>query len=76
MRALRCTALGRCKYRDPLKPAALLRHPLGAQLNECGGRLDEAEAAQYFGQLLEAVRYIHGLGLAHRGEAAGCLRLA
>lgn len=73
---MHCAALGRCKYRDPLKPAALLRHPLCAQLNERGGRLDETEAAQYFGQLLEAVGYIHGLGLAHRGEAAGGLRLA
>ncbi|RMZ52200.1 hypothetical protein APUTEX25_001590 [Auxenochlorella protothecoides] len=35
-------------------------------LNECGGRLSEADAAFYFGQLLRGVTFIHERGLCHR----------
>lgn len=35
-------------------------------LNECGGRMDEREAAFYFSQLLQAVTFIHANGLCHR----------
>jgi serine/threonine protein kinase len=35
-------------------------------LNEKGGRLEEAEAAGYFAQLLRGVTFIHAHGLCHR----------
>lgn len=35
-------------------------------LNECGGRMDEKDAAFYFSQLLQAVDFIHSNGLCHR----------
>lgn len=35
-------------------------------LNECGGRMEEKDAAFYFSQLLQAVNFIHSNGLCHR----------
>lgn len=46
-------------------------HDLLDKLNDCGGRMEEAQAAAYFVQLLRGVSFIHANGLCHRDLKPG-----